>query len=61
MGEPNPSGELKQIRGKLGLSQAAFARALSLENKTYERYERGETKKVPAAVMDAARKLAGKK
>ncbi len=47
----NPK-RLKNIRGKLGLSQARFAQLLGVRTNTYARWERGDL--VPPKVAELA-------
>lgn len=49
---------LRRLRSSAGLTQAVMATRLGLKLPTYQAYEYGHTKKVPARVMEAARNLA---
>jgi transcriptional regulator with XRE-family HTH domain len=54
---PSPASELERIRLRLDLSQEDMARALGLRLRTYQRYEKGETSKVPYDVVERAKGL----
>lgn len=57
--EPSPEGvELRRIREeRLDYSQDEMAKALDIRLRRLQCYESGETQKVPAPLMDRARKL----
>jgi transcriptional regulator with XRE-family HTH domain len=48
---------LRRIRLRLDLSQQEMAEALRVSARTYQRYELGESRKVPSDVVDGARAL----
>jgi cytoskeletal protein RodZ len=56
-----PSELLRTLRAGLGLSQEDMAAAIKTPIRSYQRYESGETKKVPAAVLMRAQALAARK
>ena len=58
-----PGERLYQIRVEIfgKISQERFAALLRVPQRTYQRYETGETKKVPAEVLARAEALALRK
>jgi len=56
-----PAALLKAIRKALCLNQEDFAAAIKVSWRTYQRYEGGDTRKVPAAVLMRAQALAKKR
>lgn len=58
--QPNVHAQLRAARESTGLTQRKFATAIRVPWRTYERYERGETKKVPSDVATKALAFAKK-
>ena len=57
-----PRALLLRVRTTLDLSQEQMAKKLGMKSaRTYQRYETGETEKVPAAVVQRAQALLGKR
>lgn len=57
----DPSALLASIRARLDMTQEDFAKAIKVKWRTYQRYESGDTLKVPAAVLMRAQALAKKR
>ncbi len=52
---------MKEIRAALGLSQDRMRQALKVPFRTYQRYESGETERLPAEVLMNAEALLKRK
>ncbi|MCB5412444.1 helix-turn-helix domain-containing protein [Pseudogemmobacter faecipullorum] len=56
MNETDERKELRLIRKRIGLTQAAMAVRLNVSQSAYEKYERGE-RGIPAALLEKAQSL----